>query len=361
MLQRLSERVPAPVRRHWLSVAFLFGFVVDNLTLNRVDQAFDNFILASYVVLAMVSLILLYAAAAGKLNERHNPFVRQYAPLLVQFSFGGLLSGMLIFYGRSGDWFVAWPFLLMILVVIYFNETLRDRASRLLYNLAILFIGLFSYVVLVIPVFTGRMGEWVFIGSGLIALAIMYAFVQILYRIVPRFMELQVRPIIFTLGIIFASMNFLYFANVIPPIPLSLKEVGIYHSVVRFENGDYQLRYEAGPRWAFWRNSDEVFHPVAGGAIFCFTKVFAPTRLATDIYHRWEYQNAEGDWEEYFRTSYPITGGGENGYRGYTLIQNFRDGSWRCSVETARGQVLGREVFTVDSSEPAGELVTRID
>lgn len=360
---QLIERLPLPsmVRRHWLTIAFILGFVVDNLTLNRVDQLFDNFVLATYVVLAMASLLLLYASAAGKINPRIEPLARTYAPLLVQFSFGGLLSGMLIFYGRSGDWLVSWPFLLVILVVIYFNETLHDRAARLTYNLAILFIGLFSYVVLVVPVFTGYMGTWVFVGSGVIAVASMSLFLRALYSVIPRFMELHTQTIIFMLGLMFASFNFLYFANIIPPIPLSLKEVGIFHSVVRFENGSYQLTYEEGAWWEFLKDSDDTFHPTPGGAVFCFAKVFAPTRLATDIFHRWEYKNEAGDWEEHYRTSYRITGGGDGGYRGYTLINNFQDGRWRCSVETERGQVLGREYFDIDSTEPAGEFVTRFE
>ena len=362
MFQRLRTiRVPTRLKRYWLTVAFLLGFVVDTITLNRVDQVFDNVILATYVVLAMASLLLMYSSIAEKLPEAYNQRVRTFAPVVVQYAFGGLLSGMLIFYGRSGDWFVSWPLLLLFLLVIYFNETLRERSSRLIYNLAILFIGLFSYVVLLVPVVTGVMGAWVYVGSGLLALILMYGFIQLLYRIVPRFMELQMRAIVFTIGIIFAAMNFLYFANIIPPIPLSLKDVGIYHSVVRFENGDYQLKYEPGAWWEFWHDSDDVFHPIPGGAVFCFAKVFAPTRLDTDIYHSWEYKNEAGEWVEHFRGSYPISGGKDEGYRGYTLINNYREGEWRCSVETGRRQVLGRENFTVDRSQVPDELVTEID
>ncbi len=349
------------VRRYWLTIAFILGFVVDNITLNRVDQVFDNLVLLTYVVLAMVSMLLLYASTAGKIEGRWGEKIRYYAPLLVQFSFGGLLSGMLIFYGRSGAWAASWPFLLIILLAIYGNETIRDRASRLLYNLAILFVGLFSYVVLVIPVLTGYMGPWIFIGSGLLALLIMYWFIRLLYRIIPRYLELQMKVIVFMVGSIFAGFNFLYFANIIPPIPLSLKDVGIYHSVVRFENGDYQLKFESGKWWQPFKDSDTTYHARPGDNIFCFAKVFAPTKLQTDIYHTWEYQNADGDWVEHLRMSYNIAGGRDSGFRGYTLIQNYTDGKWRCSVETERGQVLGREVFTIDSQGEPGELVTRVE
>ena len=172
----------------------------------------------------MVSMLLLYASVAQKLEGKIAYYATQYAPLLVQFSFGGLLSGMLIFYGRSGAWAASWPFLLIILFAIYGNETIQDRAQRLLYNLAILFVGLFSYIVLVIPVLTGYMGAWIFVGSGLVALFIMYWFVQFLYRIIPYYLDLQMKTLVFMLGSIFAMFNFLYFANIIPPIPLSLKE-----------------------------------------------------------------------------------------------------------------------------------------
>ncbi len=360
--QKKPRRTVRAVKRHWMTVSFVFGFILDNLTLNRVDQIFDNAILAWYVVLAMISLLMLYGSAAEKIGGKFGNFSRKYAPLIVQFSFGGLLSGMLIFYGRSGSWSQAWPFLLIILLAIYGNETIRDRTSRLIYNLSILFVGLFSYTVLVIPVFTGLMGPWIFVGSGLLALMIMYGFMRVLYKVVPRFLTLHLRSIIFTIGSIFVLFNFFYFANIIPPIPLSLKDVGIYHSVVRFENGDYQLRYEAGKWWEPFKKSDNVFHPSPGDNVFCFAQVFAPTKLKTEIYHTWEYYDTDLEkWVPRSRLSYPIAGGRGGGFRGYTLIQNYQDGKWRCSVETQRGQVLGRKVFEIDSTVPAGEMETRID
>jgi hypothetical protein len=366
MLRSFQEKVDKTPLRHvkhyWLTIAFLLGFLVDNITLNRVDQIFDNAILLTQVVLAMSSILLLYAAIAEKLPTRWCRPVQVYAPLVTQYAFGGLLSGMLIFYGRSGAWAESWPFLAVILAVIYGNETIRDRAGRLVFNLSVLFIGLFSYVVLIVPVVTGVMGAWVFVGSSLLALGIMRLYVKLLKRIIPNFLELQMRTVVFAIGSIFVGFQTLYFTNIIPPIPLSLKDVGIYHSVVRFENGDYQLTYEPGRWWQPFKDSDRVFHPTPGSNVFCFAQVFAPTRLSTDIYHRWEYYNEEtGEWQTHARLSYPISGGRSQGYRGYTLIRNYQPGSWRCTVETGRGQVLGRERFQVDASEPPGELVTRIE
>ena len=79
---------------------------------------------------------------------------------------------------------VSWPFLLIILGVIWGNETIRDRVQRLLFNIGMLFVGLFSYVVLIIPVILGAMGALVFVGSGIVALIIMLLFIRVLALIV---------------------------------------------------------------------------------------------------------------------------------------------------------------------------------
>ncbi len=339
------------MKRHWMTLSFVLGFIVDNITLNRVDQVFDNIVLLFYVALASSSMLVLYAGTADKLGDRYSKKAVMYAPFVLQYAFGGLLSGMLIFYGRAGSWFESWPFLLVILLAIFFNETIKDRVGRLLYNLTIFFIALFSYVVLVVPVVTGLMSPWVFVGSGLLATVIMYFFVQALFKIIPNFMTMHTSAIVFSLGAVFVGFNFFYFTNVIPPIPLSAKHIGIYHSVVRFDDGLYQVKYEEPEWWQFWVASDRKFGHQPGDNVFCFAQVFAPTRLATQVQHHWQYYNeAAKRWETYAKLPYSIEGGRSDGYRGYTLIKNFKEGKWRCRVETTRGQVIGQETFEIVSS-----------
>ncbi len=360
MLKRFIERIPF-VRHHFLTTMFILGFVMDNLTLNRVDQKFDNAVLASYVVFAMVGILSLYAAIAQRFSDRVNLFVRTWSPALLQYAFGGLLSGMLIFYGRSSAFFESWPYMLIILIAIFGNETIKNRDQRLVYNLSIFFIGLFSYVVLVVPVLTGKMGALTFFFSGCIALFIMYWFFKVLTWIVPNFIALQRRTVVFTIGLIYVTFNFLYFANIIPPIPLSLKDLGIYHNIIRSENETYSLTYEKPSWWLPLRKSDSVFHYAPGDNIYCYTSVFAPTKLATEIYHKWEYYDSSlGEWTFHGRFKYTIEGGRGDGFRGYTVIESVREGKWRCTVETERGQALGRETFTVVAG-PKNELVTRTD
>jgi MFS family permease len=358
IISSLLDRFPF-VRRHLLTIAFLVGFVVDLLTLNNLNQRFDQIILTSYVLLAMLSITLHYAALADRLGERVGELVKSLAPTLTQYAFGGLLSGMLIFYGRSGSWADSWPYLLLIVAAVVGNETIRRREQRLVYNLTIFFIGLFSYVVLMVPVFLGRMGDFVFVGSGLIALLFMYWFVSLLMRVVPHFMALQKRLVVFSMGLVFATLNGLYFTNLIPPIPLSLTELGIYHSVVRFPTlGYYEVTYEKPAWWEWYRDSDRRFRAAAGDSAYCFASVFAPTSLTVPVSHRWEYYDPiTEDWREHATISYTISGERNDGYRGFTSISNYVPGRWRCSVVTERGQVLGRETFMIETG-PRGELVT---
>lgn len=356
-LEKLEQKIDAHptarrFKRHWLTIAFFLGFIVDNLTLNSVEQVFDNVVLAGYVLLAGASLMVLYASAAQKLPPEYLARAERWSPILLQFSFGGLLSGILIFYSRSGSFFVSWPFLLLIILVIVGNETLRRRAQRLIFNLAILFVGLFSYVVLIVPVVTGKMGALVFFFSGCIAATVMFFYVRQLRKIIPNFLAANLRMVIFSLSSIFVALNFLYFANVIPPIPLSLKDVGIYHNVETNENKtEYYVTYEKGKWYNFFKDSDKTYHYQSGDGVYCYASVFAPTRLSTEIFHRWEYYSEEDkEWRTHGdRLSYPISGGRGDGYRGFTVIRNVRDGTWRCTVETERKQVLGREKFKIET------------
>ena len=344
------------VRYHWLTVAFFLGFITDVILLNSIDDLLDNLILLFYTLLATTALLLLYVGVAERVPGRLAQLLKRYSPMLMQYAFGGLLSGMLIFYGRSGDWLASAPFLLLILAVILGNEFVSKRSDRLIYHLALYFIGLYSYVVLVVPVLLGRMGDAIFILSGLIALVWVSGVVQLLYRIIPNFMQQQTQRVIFTLGAIFVGFNALYFTSVIPPIPLSLTALSIEQSVVRIDT-HYRIVSETQPWYRRVPLVRPVLHPTRD-SIACFARVYAPTRLSTEIFHRWEYKAPSGQWQEQFRLGYEITGENTGGYRGYTQLFALREGVWRCSVETARGQVLGRTSVRVElTGEPIATTV----
>ena len=366
MMQEMNaylQKAWSVAHRHWLTVAFVLGFITDLILLNRIDDLIDNLILLFYVLLATTALLLFYFSAVERGPGFLISFFRRYSPMAMQYSFGGLLSGMLIFYGRSGDWLASAPFMLIILAVIFGNEFIAKRSDRLVYHIAVYFIGLFSYIVLVVPVITGRMGDIVFLLSGCIAVLWVTYVVKLLCRIVPKFMLLNIRRVILALGSIYIGFNVLYFTSVIPPIPLSLTELEIVQSVESYTDPGghklYRVTVEEQPWYRHLPFVHPILHPT-GDSVACYAAVYAPTRLSTEIFHRWEYKDAAGDWQEHFRFGYAIAGANEGGYRGYTRNANFFAGVWRCSVETKRGQVLGREVVIIKTDGEPKRVETQL-
>ncbi len=347
------------LKHHWMSLSFFIGFANDFFLLNQVDNKIDNLILLFYVILATFSIILFYAGAVEKCGHKTSSLLVKFMPLAMQYSFGGLLSGMLIFYGRSGNFSASLPFFIFIIIIIAVNEMMKKKSERLVFNLIVYFVGVFFYLVLALPVLIGDVGDVIFVGSGLLSLFLITVVIKILRKITPNFIQLELRGLVFSLGSLYVFFNFLYFYNIIPPIPLSLKELSIYQMVEKTETG-YRFQKEENKDF-FKFLKIETFHPKSADGAFCFARVYAPTNLSTNITHRWEFLDRNGKWQEYFKMSYLITGENKGGYRGFTTIKNLKNGEWRCVVENQRGQVLGIKNFIVDNSSEPKNLVTIIE
>ena len=59
--------------------------------------------------------------------------------------------------------------------------------------------------------------------------------------------------------------------------------------------------------------------------------------------------------------SYPINGGRDGGYRGYTIKSNPGPGEWRVDISTADGHLLGRVRFSVDQTPPTNPVQQTLD
>ena len=76
--------------RHLTAIAFLLGFILDNLTIQRVDRWFEHIFLMMYIVLSAF-LIIVYNAVDLE-RERTSGISRRFAkivawlPVPIQFS-----------------------------------------------------------------------------------------------------------------------------------------------------------------------------------------------------------------------------------------------------------------------------------
>ncbi len=346
-------------KRHLTSVVFIFGFILDNLTLTRVDLFYDNAILTAYIIIACLGIIILHLDAKRYFREYFGTFINQWIPLLVQFSFGGLFSGYIIFYSRSGSIAESWPFIIFLVFIIIGNELIKKR-HLLIFQLSILFTAIFSYSIFSVPVLLGKMSAEIFLLSGLISLIVISIFVTLLKFIAP-ITATKMRFILAIIGIIYFLFNLAYFTNAIPPIPLSPKEIGIYHSLSRLPDGSYAVTFEPDTKFFFFKGISKNFNRFSNEPIYVYSSVFAPTSFSTKILHKWDYYDeSKGKWITSSLIDFSIFGGRNGGYRGYSVKDNIFPGKWRVDVVTERGQLIERIEFKVVSSNIIPKLETAL-
>jgi hypothetical protein len=333
---------------HHLGVgALAVGFTFDVFLAKSPASVVDNILLVSYLFIAATIIILLNIAPVRRRRAQgvSEPFILL---LMLQFCFGGLASNLLVLYGKSGTLAADAIFVALLATLVFSNEYLRSRYAQLRLNIGIYYFLLLTYCIIAAPTFIFHtIGPGTFLLSGALSVAVMALFLSILFAAVLRGARKQTHEIAMMIAIIFVIFNGLYFLNIIPPVPLSLKSIGIYHSVLRYSSGDYLVMYEPAPWYEFWQDTSPIFTYTAGDSAYCFSSVYAPAELNTPIYHRWEYYDPVAkSWQTISRISYSIAGGRPEGYRGFSVITLANPGAWRCDVETASGALIGRSTFT---------------
>ncbi len=348
-----------------LPTSFFIGLFWDNFTLRRADMPYENAVFVWSLFQAAILILLLNAYNAGRLQNNIFNKVAPFLPVFLQFAFGNLFSGFIIFYIRSGSVFASWPFLLLLGILFVGNEFFRKRYTHLPFQIGVLFIAIFSYTVFSLPVLINKMGALVFLISGGLALLIVAIIISLLIIGTKGAQGISIKRILTVIGSIYLIFNILYFTNIIPPIPLVLKDSGIYHSIEKVSEGNYiyKMTFEPGSKtFPFFKEQSNVFHFVPGASVYFYNSIFSPADLNMPIFHRWmRFDEDTKKWTEVTKISFDIKGGRASGYRGYSYIKNIFAGKWRVDVITERGQILGRRTFTAAeaTSVPILETVLR--
>lgn len=342
------------------SLSLVFGFVFDALTLRRVDFLPENIWIIGRIVAVAVCIILI------NLNENEpkyefNPAKAHFWYVnILQFFFGGLLGTFLVFYFRSTTLAVTWPFLLFLAVALFANERLKEHYTRLVFQTCLFFLSLLSFAIFIVPVLFHRIGTDIFLVSGFASLIFLWLFLRGLALFAKERFKKSKKALALSVSGIFVVVNALYFLNLIPPIPLSLKDGGIYHSIARNPEGNYIVELEdAG--WFGFLAPRQTVHVTANNLLYAWSAIFSPTFFNTDIVHDWQkYDEAADRWVTVSRVDLAVTGGRDDGYRTYSVKTNVAPGKWRVNVETTKGQIIGRLRFnaTITDTEPV--LITDI-
>lgn len=316
----------------------------------------ENLWIIAHLLVAVVGILILNFRENKDTKRGEIGSAHYWLTIMVQFAFGGLLSTFLVFYFRSASISDSWPFLLLLAVTFAFNEILKRHYSRLTFQISYFFLCTFLFSIYYVPILFGQFGSETFIYSGFVSLGVTMALIFVLFYVTMEKFKKSARAIFFSIGGIYIIFNLLYFLNIIPPIPLSLKDAGAFHSISRNAEGNYEISYE-------WKDLRDYFQPyelfnyVVGEPIYVYSAVFSPTNINTDIVHEWQYYDEDTKvWTTSTSISLPLIGGREGGFRTYSLTYNIFPGYWRVNVKTPAGQVIGRIRFMAQEASSSPSL-----
>ncbi len=337
-------------------VSFVGGFIVDILTAERID---------SWLLIGQQALYLLVVTTAllQMLFEEGKPppalanmsvFKRWYYEFrtaIVHFLLGSLISLHTIFFFKSSSLLVSFFVLIILAILLVANEFSRFKALGLPFKFALLSLCVLSFFASVVPVFVGSIGVLVFLLSmllGCLPLAVIYR--RLLIHAPDRVLQAR-KQIVVPFGLVLVGFLALYLFRLIPPVPLSIPYIGVYHAVER--TGDvYRLSHER-PIWRFWHHGDQNFLAQPGDNVYVFFRIFSPTRFSDQVTMRWYWKDKAHGWALHDSIPINIVGGREQGFRGYGVKSNYQPGDWKVQVETTDGREIGRVYFRLASAPAA--------
>jgi hypothetical protein len=201
-----------------------------------------------------------------------------------------------------------------------------------------------------VPIFVGSIGVAVFLFSMLVGALPLAGLGWGIRAFAPELVPRARRQILVPAGTVLLGFLTLYLVKVIPPVPLSIPFIGVYHAVERTDEG-YRLSHER-PLWRFWHNGDQAFRAQPGDQVYVYFRIFSPTRFSDQVLMRW-YRKGPRGWSLSDSIPINIVGGREQGFRGYGVKSNYEPGEWKVQVETTDGREIGRVYFRLETAPEA--------
>ncbi len=336
------------------------GFVFDAVTLKRVDFFWENLWVVGHILIVGIFIILVNLQENEAMEHKNPARAHFWFINILQFFFGGLLSVFVVFYFRSTTLAVTWPFLLILAIAFVANESLKKHYARLSFQISLFYLSLLAFSIFIVPVFLHRIGRDVFLLSDIASLIVLAFFLAAVRFFAKEKFKQSKKILLLSVSGIFLGTNILYFLNLIPPIPLSLKDAGIFHSIHRDASGNYVVESE-DTGWQGFFALYENFHATANDPVYAYSAIFSPALFNTSIIHEWQkYDQNAGRWVTASRINLSATGGRDGGYRTYSMKNNITPGKWRVNVETKDQQIIGQLRFNVIASNTKPALKTDI-
>ena len=156
------------VQRHQRLIpvlSFFAGFTWDSVTITRIDEVSDNLIIGLYLILLGFLIILTLHSEYNRLKK---PLLIKYGhlyPTGIQFFLGGLFSAYVVFYFKSASFTKTAIFLGLLILLLVANEFLKNKLTNTYLLISLYFLAAFSFFIFFVPVITGYMNIFTFIGG----------------------------------------------------------------------------------------------------------------------------------------------------------------------------------------------------
>jgi hypothetical protein len=355
------ERIKLYAARNERTLAlsfFVAGFLFDIVTLGRIDSWLTIGQQAAYlavVTVVLMQMLLAEGQPAPDLSAapRMKRWYYEYRNPAIHFLLGALLSAYTLFFFKSSSLLVSFGFMAVLVVLLFANEAERFKKLGLRVKFALLGLCWLAFFAYVIPVLVGQTGLIVFLFSmaaGCVPLVAAAFFV----------LQEKRRKILVPLGCMVIVFLTFYLFRLIPPVPLSIPFMGVYHGVERTEQG-YRLSHER-PGWRIWHNGDQWFRAQPGDRVHVYFRVFSPSRFSDQVLMRWYLHEPAHGWVLQDSIPIKIVGGREEGFRGYGFKSKYQPGEWKVQVETTDAREIGRIYFNLENApEAARSFVSEMD
>ena len=333
-------------------LSFVAGFLFDIVTLGRIDSWLSIGQQILYLVVIATALTQMFLEQGGPQLELDKMFFfkrwyYQYRTAIVHFLFGSLLNLYTIFFFKSSSLLVSFSFLAFLVLLLVANESKRFKSLGLPFKFGMLSLCVLSFFAYVVPILVGSIGLLVFLSSMPVGCLPLIGLGWWVRARAPQLFPLARKQIHLPLSLVLLGFFVLYYFRVIPPVPLSIPFIGVYHSVERTEQG-YRLGHER-PQWRFWHNGDQDFVARPGDKVYVFFRIFSPTRFSDQVLMRWYWKDGARGWTLQDSIPIKIVGGREQGFRGYGFKSNYQAGAWKVQIETTDAREIGRVYFDLQT------------
>lgn len=337
---------------------FVLGFVFDYFTADETDL-FTIIQQAVYLIIVAVILSFEHLVESGAVILKNpNSKLWQYRGLILHFILGSLLSLYSFFFLKSASIFNSMIFVVALMILLVANELPKVQQSGLNIKWALWVLCLFSFFTVLAPLLLGFVGILPFLIAAVLTSALLYLHFRWMMKKQKDFSHLKKAFLIPGLAVVGAFVV-LYVLRLIPPVPLAVTEMGVYHSLEKRE-GKFYLSHEK-PWWKFWQTGDQDFRARPGDVIYFFAQIFSPAKFSDEVVIHWLYKDPRAGWMTSDKVRMNISGGRKQGFRGYSTKRNYQPGDWRVQVETTDGREIGRLYFELTPDNSTEERVFEVD